>query len=66
MGSWLCKNTFNNVTSKMVPPEPSGFTKPRHAYPNTDKAEENDLKDYLFKMIEVLKKEMKYSLKEIK
>lgn len=33
------KNTFNNLSNNMAPPEPSGFTTARCEHPNAKEAE---------------------------
>lgn len=61
MGKRQCMNTFNNVKrtmANMMPPELSGFTRGSSELPNTDKAEENNLKNNFMKMTEALKEEM--------
>ena len=57
MGRRQCKNTFNTETS--------GSKSARPEHPNTNEAEENDLKNNFMKMIEALKEDMKNSLKEV-
>lgn len=49
----------------MVPPEISYAMTARHEYSNTAKAQETDFKNNFKKMIEVLKKGIKNSLKEV-
>ena len=43
----------------MAPPEPSYWTTPSPKYPSTAKAQEDDLKFNLIKMIEAFKQEIK-------
>ena len=43
----------------MTPPESRDSTPKRPEHPNTDEAEENDLKNNFMKMIEALKEDMK-------
>ena len=61
MGSQQGKNTLNNTKSNMVPPKPSGSTRARLEYPNTDEAEENYPKSNFRKM----KEEVKHSLEVV-
>lgn len=49
--------------SNTAPSGTSGSTTVRPQHPNTDEAEENDLKNNLIKMTEALKHEMKKYLK---
>ena len=49
----------------MVTPEPSGYTTGRPDHPNPEETEENVLKYNFMKLIEILKDEMKNSLKEM-
>lgn len=65
MGRQQYKNTFNSIKSNMAPTESSSSTTERPEHPNSDEAEENNLKNNFMKMIEALKEEMKISLKEI-
>ncbi|KAL6089007.1 hypothetical protein STEG23_009924 [Scotinomys teguina] len=51
MGRHQCKSTYNNMKNK-TSPESSPPPKPRPEHCNVDKAEENDLKNSLMKMIE--------------
>ena len=57
--------TLKNKTCSTAPPETSDSTVARPKHPNTDEAEENDIKNNFMKMIETLKEEMKNSLKEM-
>ncbi|KAL6091036.1 hypothetical protein STEG23_009102 [Scotinomys teguina] len=59
MGRHQCKSTYNNIKNKTSPESsPSPTTRPEHC--NVDKAEENDLKNTIMKMIEeALKKNKK-------
>lgn len=50
----------------MVTPEPCGLTTEMPNHPNSDEAEENNIKNSFMKMIVALKDKMKFSLKEIK
>ncbi|KAL6030149.1 hypothetical protein STEG23_023680 [Scotinomys teguina] len=64
MGRHQCKSTYNmkNKTSPESSPPPT----PRPEHCNVDKAEENDLKNSLMKMIEeALEGKMKNAVKEI-
>ncbi|MGE9574270.1 hypothetical protein ACQP3C_24730, partial [Escherichia coli] len=60
-----CKSTFNNRKPNMTPPETRNHTPARPEHPNSDEAEENDLKNIFMKMIEDLKEDMRKSLKEM-
>ncbi|KAL6067804.1 hypothetical protein STEG23_026925 [Scotinomys teguina] len=51
MGRCQCKSTYNNMKNK-TSPESSPPPTPRPEHCNVDKAEENDLKNSLMKMIE--------------
>ncbi|KAL6036566.1 hypothetical protein STEG23_024662, partial [Scotinomys teguina] len=51
MGRHQCKNTYNNIKNK-TSPESSPPPTPRPEHCNVDKAEENDLKNSLMKMLE--------------
>ncbi|KAL6041345.1 hypothetical protein STEG23_007461 [Scotinomys teguina] len=65
MGRRQCKSTYNNMKNK-TSPESSPPPTPRPEHCNVDKAEENDLKNSLMKMIEeALKGKMKNAVKEI-
>ena len=57
------KNIINNSQGNMASPKPSFPTS--LGYCNIAKAQENDLKSYLMRMIEAFKEEMNKSLKEI-
>ncbi|KAL6089658.1 hypothetical protein STEG23_032896 [Scotinomys teguina] len=65
MGRCQCKSTCNNIKNKTSPesiPPPT----PRPGHCNVDKAEENDLKNSLMKMIEeALEGKMKNAIKKI-
>ncbi|KAL6086246.1 hypothetical protein STEG23_038376 [Scotinomys teguina] len=65
MGRHQCKSTYNNMKNKTSPESsPPPTTRPEHC--NVDKAEENDLKNSLMKMIEeALEGKMKNAIKEI-
>ncbi|KAL6086654.1 hypothetical protein STEG23_019100 [Scotinomys teguina] len=64
-GRCQCKSTYNNIKKK-TSPESSSPPTPRPEHCNVDKAEENDLKNSLMKMIEeALKEKMKNAIKEI-
>ncbi|KAL6081477.1 hypothetical protein STEG23_026371, partial [Scotinomys teguina] len=66
MGRHQCKSTYNNNMKNKTSPESSPPPTPRPEHCNTDKAEENDLKNSLMKMIEeVLKGKMKNAINEI-
>ena len=60
MGRQQGRSTLNNIKSNRIPPETSGSTTARPEHPNTDEAEENNLKNNFMKMVE----EIKDSLKE--
>ena len=60
-----CKDSSNNLKSIMVTPEPSGHVTGRLDHSNAEEAEENDFKHNFMKMMEIFKKEMKNSLKEM-
>ncbi|KAL6076001.1 hypothetical protein STEG23_007608 [Scotinomys teguina] len=65
MGRRQCKSTYNNIKNK-TSPESSPPPTPRPEHCNVDKAEENDLKNSLMKMIEeALEGKMKNAIKEI-
>ncbi|KAL6091914.1 hypothetical protein STEG23_013141 [Scotinomys teguina] len=65
MGRRQCKSTYNNMKNK-TSPEASPLPTPRPEHCNVDKAEENDLKNSLMKMIEeALEGKMKNAIKEI-
>ncbi|KAL6031658.1 hypothetical protein STEG23_018079 [Scotinomys teguina] len=65
MGRRQCKSTYNNMKNK-TSPESSPPPTPRPEHCNVDKAEENDLKNSLMKMIEeALEGKMKNAIKEI-
>ncbi|KAL6062859.1 hypothetical protein STEG23_027495 [Scotinomys teguina] len=65
MGRRQCKSTHNNIKNK-TSPESSPPPTPRPEHCNVDKAEENDLKNSLMKMIEeALEGKMKNAIKEI-
>lgn len=49
----------------MTPSEHSSHPTARSGYPNTTKAQENDLKSIVRKMIEAFKEKMNKSIKEI-
>ena len=57
------KNTFNTTKSNMTPTKTTGPTMARLEHPNTDEAEENNLKNNFRRMFEALKEEMKNYLK---
>ncbi|KAL6034884.1 hypothetical protein STEG23_023731 [Scotinomys teguina] len=65
MGRRQCKSTYKNIKNKTSPESsPPPTTRPEHC--NIDKAEENDLKNSLMKMIEeALEGKMKNAIKEI-
>ncbi|KAL6047071.1 hypothetical protein STEG23_026865 [Scotinomys teguina] len=65
MGRRQCKSTYNNKKNK-TSPESSPPPTPRPEHCNVDKAEENDLKNSLMKMIEeALEGKIKNAIKEI-
>ncbi|KAL6080725.1 hypothetical protein STEG23_008869, partial [Scotinomys teguina] len=65
MGRCQCKSKYNNMKNK-TSPESSPPPTPRPEQCNVDKAEENDLKNSLMKMIEeALEGKMKDTIKEI-
>ncbi|KAL6093383.1 hypothetical protein STEG23_026150 [Scotinomys teguina] len=65
MGRHQCKSKYNNTKNK-TSPESSPPPTPRPEQCNVDKAEENDLKNSLMKMIEeALEGKMKDTIKEI-
>lgn len=59
------KKIVSNSQGNMIPPESSHPMTARPEYSNAVKAQLKDLKNKIVKMIEVLKKEMKNSLKTI-
>ena len=59
------KNTLNTTKSKTTPTKSSDSTTSRLEHSNTDKAEENDIKNNFRRMIEAFKEVMKNSLKEM-
>lgn len=61
-----CKNTDNNSQGNMLAPESSHPTKSNPKYPNTVEVQENGLKINFMMMKEILKEEMKDSIKENK
>ncbi|KAL6089509.1 hypothetical protein STEG23_029455 [Scotinomys teguina] len=63
MGRRQCKSTYNNIKNKTSPgSSPPPTPRPKHC--NVDKAEENDLKNSLMKMIEeALERKMKNAIK---
>ncbi|KAL6053449.1 hypothetical protein STEG23_020418 [Scotinomys teguina] len=65
MGRCQCKSTYNNIKNKTsLESSPPPTPRPEHC--NDDKAEENDLKNSLMKMIEeALEGKMKNAIKEI-
>ncbi|KAL6087815.1 hypothetical protein STEG23_024845 [Scotinomys teguina] len=64
-GRRQCKSKYNNMKNKTLP-ESSAPPTPRPEHCNVDKAEENDLKNRLMKMIEeALEGKMKDTIKEI-
>ncbi|KAL6032437.1 hypothetical protein STEG23_009229 [Scotinomys teguina] len=64
MGRRQCKSTYNNIKNKTPPESGPPTLRPEHC--NVDKAEENDLKNSLMKMIEeALEDKMKNAIKEI-
>ena len=65
MGRHQCKNSFNNLKSKIVTPESSGHTIGRLDHHNTEGAEENYFKCNIMKMMETFKEVMKNSSKEM-
>ncbi|KAL6085322.1 hypothetical protein STEG23_032581 [Scotinomys teguina] len=65
MGRHQCKSTYNNMKNK-TSPESSPPSTPRPEHYDVDKAEENDLKNSLMKMIEeAFEGKMKNAIKEI-
>lgn len=64
MPSCQFKNTINNYDN-MEPPKPSYPTIASSKYSNTAKAQENNIRSNLVKMIEALKEEMNKYLLEI-
>ncbi|KAL6094221.1 hypothetical protein STEG23_010068 [Scotinomys teguina] len=65
MGRRQCKSKYNNMKNK-TSPESSPPPTPRPDHCNVEKAEENDLKNSLMKMIqEALEGKMKDAIKEI-
>ncbi|KAL6091804.1 hypothetical protein STEG23_025690 [Scotinomys teguina] len=65
MGQRQCKRTYNNIEN-MTSPESSPPPTPRPEHCNVDKAEENDLKNRLMKMLEeAFEEKMKNTFKEI-
>ena len=63
MGRQQGKSTLSTTKSNTTPIKTSGPTTARLEHPNTDEAEENDLKNNFRRMFEALKEEMKPSLK---
>ncbi|KAL6087825.1 hypothetical protein STEG23_009561, partial [Scotinomys teguina] len=65
MGRHQCKSTYNNIKNKTSPEStPPPTRRPEHC--NVDKAEENDLKNSIMKIIEEnLEGKMKNAIKEI-
>ena len=59
------KNTHNTTKSNTTPVKPKEATIARLEQPNIDEAEENDLKNNFRRMFEILKEEMRNSLKEM-
>ena len=59
------KNTCNTTKSNTTPVQPKDPTTARLEQPNMDEPEENDLKNNLKRMFEILKGEMRNSLKEV-
>ncbi|KAL6075612.1 hypothetical protein STEG23_011555 [Scotinomys teguina] len=65
MGRRQCKSTYNNIKNKTTP-ESSPPPTPRPDHCNVDKAEDNDLKKSLMKMLEeAFEEKMKNVSKEI-
>lgn len=65
MSKRQCEKTINNSQDGVVPPEPTTLWQQSLNIPMQLKAQENDLKANFMKVIEILKEEMKTSLKEI-
>ena len=65
MGRQQDRNTLNSIKNNTAPRETSGSTKARSEHPNSEGAEENNLKNKFMKMIEALKEEMKIFLTEM-
>ncbi|ERE73234.1 heterogeneous nuclear ribonucleoprotein C-like 1-like isoform 1 [Cricetulus griseus] len=65
MGRQQYKNTSNNRKTNMTPPEPRDSIPARHEHPNTEEAEESNLKNNFMEMIENLKEEIKKSFREM-
>ncbi|ERE70014.1 olfactory receptor [Cricetulus griseus] len=65
MGRRQYKNTSNNRKTNMTPPESRDSTPARHEHPNTEEAEESNLKNNFVEMIESLKEEIKKSFREM-
>ncbi|KAL6033102.1 hypothetical protein STEG23_001114 [Scotinomys teguina] len=64
MGRHQCKSTYNNIKKTSSESSPPPTPRPEHC--NVDKAEENDLKNSIMKMIEeALEGKMKNDIKEI-
>ena len=59
------KNTYNTTKSNTTPVKPKDPTTARPEQPNMDEPEENDLKNNFKRMFEILKDEMRNSLKEM-
>jgi hypothetical protein len=58
-------NTNNNIQGNIVPPKPRYPTTTSNGYTNTTKAQEDNLKTNVLKMIEDFKEEMNESLKHM-
>ena len=59
IGRHQCKNSSNNLKSNTVTPEPSGHTTGRFDHHYREKAEENDFKCNILKMMEAFNEEIK-------
>ncbi|CAH7300164.1 AC109844.1 [Phodopus roborovskii] len=59
------KNTSKNKKTYMAPAESRDSIQARSEHPNTDEAEENDLKSNFMKIMEDFKEDVRKSLKEM-
>jgi hypothetical protein len=65
MAKGRCKNLTNRNQDHSPSSEPSTPTSASPGYPNTREKQDPDLKAYLMKMVEDIKKDFNNSLKEI-
>ncbi|MEJ1279964.1 hypothetical protein NN561_010901 [Cricetulus griseus] len=59
------KNTSNNRKTNITPPESRDSIPARHEHPNTDEAEESNIKNNFMQMIETLTEEIRQSSREM-